>query len=412
MSPNRKADLQRKLAMAPLPKPPAGLAERIKNEIPQHLLVDVRKERQRLSQSIAFNMRVAASVLFLVLSVYLALHVLSRSENATASRRPPVPVAAAAKPQPRNEVRPVPPLLAPPPPKVDSKQNAPVQIAEAKPQPPMRQKSVAASEPAGEPGGVAGGSAQGVEMAPPPPPAVSQSAEAPLMAEAPAPAAKREAAPRAQSGFIADAAAAPLPLSPSSLFGISLANGKLTGVALIEHFAAPAAPPQSLRLDTEAALLDETPLLRVSVDLPEAKHPAGSSLPPVAADAKLDVAFNDDAVVSHRAIAGAASATESVLPSGASVTALYALELKPGLGRHATIATVRLHYRSVVDGKEHDITKKLRRSDIRQWDDASRRMKGTSLAAALVERLAPAETIAEKARAAHLDELAAVAEER
>jgi len=26
MSPNRKADLQRKLAMAPIPKPPAGLA--------------------------------------------------------------------------------------------------------------------------------------------------------------------------------------------------------------------------------------------------------------------------------------------------------------------------------------------------------------------------------------------------
>src|SRR5947209_18262872 len=105
MNANRKADLQRKLAMAPLPKPPAGLAERIKSEIPQHLLVDVRKERQRLSQSVAFNMRVAASVLFLVLSVYLALHVLSRAENENAARRrDAVPVAAAAKSQ-RSEER-------------------------------------------------------------------------------------------------------------------------------------------------------------------------------------------------------------------------------------------------------------------------------------------------------------------
>src|SRR2546430_11698509 len=80
MSPNRKADLQRKLAMAPIPKPPAGLAERIKSDIPQHLLLDVRKERERFSRSISFNLRVAASVILLIGSVYLALHVLTRAE--------------------------------------------------------------------------------------------------------------------------------------------------------------------------------------------------------------------------------------------------------------------------------------------------------------------------------------------
>src|SRR6266513_4806461 len=81
MSPNRKADLQRKLAMAPIPKPPAGLADRIKSDIPQHLLVvDVRKERERFSRSISFNIRVAASVILLIGSVYLALHVLTRAE--------------------------------------------------------------------------------------------------------------------------------------------------------------------------------------------------------------------------------------------------------------------------------------------------------------------------------------------
>jgi len=81
MSPNRKAELQRKLAMAPIPKPPAGLADRIKSEIPKHLLVDTEKERRRLSQAVYFNMRVAASILLLISSVYLALHVLSRSES-------------------------------------------------------------------------------------------------------------------------------------------------------------------------------------------------------------------------------------------------------------------------------------------------------------------------------------------
>src|ERR1043165_5504585 len=80
MSPNRKADLQRKLAMAPIPKPPAGLAERIKSEIPQPLLVDARKERERLSRSIAFNLRVAASIILLVGSVYLALRVMTMKD--------------------------------------------------------------------------------------------------------------------------------------------------------------------------------------------------------------------------------------------------------------------------------------------------------------------------------------------
>jgi len=81
MSANRKAELQRKLAMAPVAKPPAGLAERIKSEIPPGLKWDAEKERRRFSQSIAFNLRVAASILLLISSVYLALHVLSRYET-------------------------------------------------------------------------------------------------------------------------------------------------------------------------------------------------------------------------------------------------------------------------------------------------------------------------------------------
>src|SRR5436190_9190496 len=82
MTAKRKAELQRKLALAPVPKPPVDLADRIKGEIPKHLAVDAEKERVRLRQAVAFNVRVAASILLLVSSVYLALHLLSRKFGA------------------------------------------------------------------------------------------------------------------------------------------------------------------------------------------------------------------------------------------------------------------------------------------------------------------------------------------
>src|SRR5882672_426690 len=81
MNANRKADLQRKLTLAPVPKPPAGLAERIKTEIPKHLRFDAERERERLSASVAFNIRVAASILILISCAYLALQVLTRVDR-------------------------------------------------------------------------------------------------------------------------------------------------------------------------------------------------------------------------------------------------------------------------------------------------------------------------------------------
>ena len=91
---------------------------------------------------------------------------------------------------------------------------------------------------------------------------------------------------------------------------------------------------------------------------------------------------------------------------------MFEIALGPDTASRATIATVTLRYRSVDDGKEHVITRKLRASDVRGWDAATKRMKSASLAAALAESLMPRETIAEKAHAAGLDELAAIAEKR
>src|ERR1700682_451772 len=79
MSPNRKAELQRKLSLASIPRPPAGLADRIKSDIPQHLLAETEQQRQRLGRAVAFNVRVAASILLLVGSLFFALHLLNRA---------------------------------------------------------------------------------------------------------------------------------------------------------------------------------------------------------------------------------------------------------------------------------------------------------------------------------------------
>jgi len=111
MNTNRKADLQRKLTLAPVPKPPAGLAERIKSDIPKQLRFNAEKERQRFSRAITFNLSVAAAILVLVSSTYLALQLMSRVEdekrpgaldkiNIAPMRRPQMQAPTATTPSP------------------------------------------------------------------------------------------------------------------------------------------------------------------------------------------------------------------------------------------------------------------------------------------------------------------------
>jgi hypothetical protein len=95
MTTKRKADLQRRLSMASVPKPPAGLAERIKTDIPD--LIGTARERERLSSSVAFNLRVAASIILLISSAYLCIQLLSRAE-----RNADTPMAVAALKSERN----------------------------------------------------------------------------------------------------------------------------------------------------------------------------------------------------------------------------------------------------------------------------------------------------------------------
>jgi len=74
MNSKRRAELQRKLSIGEVPRPPEGLAERIKADIPKYLTAET--ERQRISSSVAFSMRVAASLILLFTSVFVTLHLL------------------------------------------------------------------------------------------------------------------------------------------------------------------------------------------------------------------------------------------------------------------------------------------------------------------------------------------------
>lgn len=113
MNADRRAALQRKLAVAPVPKPPAGLAARIKNQIPKELRFSAERERARLNQSVRLSVAVAASVIVVIATAYLALDVTTRSKVDESAK----PAAAAPLRQietPRLQV----PAVAPPAPQV------------------------------------------------------------------------------------------------------------------------------------------------------------------------------------------------------------------------------------------------------------------------------------------------------
>lgn len=410
MTRNRKADLQRKLAMAPVAKPPAGLADRIKSDIPQRLGVE--PERTRLRKSAMFNLRIAASIILLVSSLYLALRLVSRSEmnvsptvaSAVKSDSSPVPRTAIAlpntPPEPGSarvqERADLPALPRVPPPTSIAATPAPVRVAEAK-------REEAAGMNAGAPAFVDAvqetlpltQSTAIVNTAPaapaPPPPAAAVEQPAPVVTAEGGSMAREKTAAKSSAAAPAEARdAAPQP-AVRNFFAIqqAISRGEApreTDVyAIVQHFAAPERAPADLHVELEASAmpLDATKwLLRVSVDAP------GKTSAPI------DLAFGD-ALAAHRQLAG------SVEPNQ---TALYEIEFKPGAKPDETIATIRA-------GNARSM---LRVADLHKWDNASARMKRASLAATWArspKSRTQTEAIVAKAREAHLDELADIAEQ-
>jgi hypothetical protein len=423
MTRNRKADLQRKLSMAPVAKPPAGLADRIKNDIPQHVAVEAGNERTRFRTLSAFNLRIAASIILLVSSVYLTLHLVSRnganldtrSKMANKEAEAPAPRTAVALPNtppaPGSARVPeradLPPLPSVPPPRSIAAQPAPERIAEAKHQ-------EAVSMTAGTPVYVAdtansapqltvvGNAPIVVPQAPPPPPAaaetiaaapeggsnarertVTKSPAAPMPFPSPVP------PPPPVANESRDAAAEAPPVRNFYAIQEAIAHGQTPrdadANAFVQHFAAPEQKPADLRVELEAsaAPLDATKwLLRVSVDAP------GKTSAPV------DLTFGD-AIAAHRALTGSVAPNE---------TALYEIEFKPNVKTDQTIAAVRAG----------EVKTSLRVGDLRHWSESSPRMKRASLAAAWArapQSRKQTEEIVAKAREAHIDELADIAEQ-
>ena len=131
MNPKRKAELQRKLSIMPVPKPPDGLLKRLKADIPQDL-AEVTGGGARTPAS--FNLRVAASFLLVLASTaFVTLYLLRGGREmpklpAAAPRAASVPALVQPKALPEAELT---VSLAEPPSRADAAKPALV-VAEAK----------------------------------------------------------------------------------------------------------------------------------------------------------------------------------------------------------------------------------------------------------------------------------------
>jgi hypothetical protein len=494
MNSKRRAELQRKLSINAVPRPPAGLADRIKADIPNYLQPE--PERQRFGRSIAFNIRIAASVLLVVMTAVVTVHLMSPgaeqqiAATSTAAPRNVAPSAkmAQARQAATEEVRvdihqepgaqiatvstgqdqPVFGYAPPPPPRIEAAREV-VNIAGAQPADAeaetkaelsfdgFTETRIASGSESGVAGGVIGGTPGGVagnagrsgerndvaqlsdarktmpQTMPAQPPAAAAAAAPParmreesITVTASAPAVEQGKA--STMSFVAEAHAADLSLeTKTNVFGISVDPGVFHRIkssieaghrpaasavdieALVNYFAgAPArAPKRGLRLEVEAspALIDtdgEHAVLRFTIDTPFQKLAKNASVPPAASNVRVSIDVNRDVVASIQRIGDSdAIAPESVLHHNLSVTGLYTLELKKGLTSKSRVATVRLEYTSVEDGKTHTIEKIVRGDDLaKTWTRASRRHRLASLGALWGESLKGAATGVDVARRA------------
>ena len=498
MNSKRRAELQRKLSMGAVPRPPADLSDRIKADIPQYLQTEA--ERARFSGSVAFSMRVAASILLLITTAFVTLRLLETEPEQMASFKaakpqlipavthrsvPANPAAPRPQPQPLGEeVRldiaqeiAVPASSAPAPRAatmpvgVESRQvdreadqardnedtptwtdvqeitaNAagamddraePAQIAEMLPAepPPARERKEAVAEPSSTSAGAdaLGRSAQSADATrktlgrrTAPAPMVPPPAAAPMPVPPPPPAESFTITASAPS-LMSEAHASELSLAQKpQVFGISVdpkvflemkttlqkgnrpAAASVNVDALVNYFAGPPdRAPRRVSLEVEASPAPveadgDRAVLRFTIDTPRIKVGPRESTPPAAAEARLDIEIDPKAVASFHRIGGTPTvAPESMLLHNLSVTGLYELELRPQLSAKQRVATVRLRYRSVTNGKPQVITRVVHGSDLaRDWARASRRHRLASLGAVWGESLKGSGVRADVARRA------------
>lgn len=459
MNSKRRAELQRKLSMGAVPRPPSDLLHRIKADIPQYL--ETPSERDRFSGNVAFTMRVAASILMLITTAFITLRLIEPSTKeaastmASAPRENITPAVSRYQTQPSAKVAPEAQRSAEP---VRLADELTLDIAQEVPQAPRRARAEAAGAPPPPPAAMsesieeprqqlADGRLNQSETGFAPEPALEKDALAGAetnradeeskklardtagIAQAPAPV--MAAARPASSSLMSEAYASDLDMGfnkgrKSEVFGISvdpnvfddvkttLQEGKRPAAAnvdidaLVNYFAGPPArTPRRVALEVEASPAPveaegDHAVLRFTIDTPRMDVPARSSTPPIGRDARIEIQIDPKAVANFRRIGGDAEiAPQSILYYNVSVTGLYQLELKPQLQFGQLIATVRLRYRSVSDGREHTITRVVRGKDLaRDWARASRRHRLASLGAVWSESLKGSLPQAEVARRA------------
>jgi hypothetical protein len=428
MTPNRKAELQRKLSMTPLPKPPAGLSERIKREIPKDLRSPIDRERERFSRSSLHTMRLAASILLLVGGAFVGVHLLSRMEapkQQSVARQKASPAAEAT-----NEDKPAAMAEAPTAP--------PVLVGRADVETGSRNNVERDEERRGALNGVTGRVQPPLAAAPPPPAGLKdkkrEDAEpAPLtLADATErgretlagtaggvaqqdSAAMRSVAATAPAMAAKSAAVSKSIAVRSELFGISVDRQAFDRVkSAIERGERPAASTVDV-----AALVNyfagAAPLARrdVVLDLEASSRPVpdGSSTALVRcsvdtsaeiADATLELTFDSISVSAQRRIGDGetASATERIVPASRSVTALYEVTLRPNVRARQAVAMATLTYRSA-DGQQHTLRRGVSYNEaIGAWKNRSRRHRLATLGAMWGESLRASTGGADVARTA------------
>lgn len=420
MTRNRKAELQRKLSMASLPTPPPDLARRIKDQIPGDLGLPIEHDRTRMRRSVAFDVRVAASILLLISAAFAGLQIFSRSKApAGASRSIADARSIGSRTSPsaaieRNRVSDEPRLLPttpPPAPRLTRQTREQAEetvLTAAAPEARSRQIADAATPIVAEPPMATASMPENSPAAPAAtPPAMADLANQ-ATAKA-APSEEKSADSVAQTPARAAAIQSPAGAS-SKVAGLLGASPKMqarggsafaqaealvrrhealdsdAAAAIIEHFALPASRPErSVRLETETIAFPGvepgTLFVRVSVDAAGGK--TGGS------DFHLTIEPADGSPATPR--------FEQVVAPGAAATHVEALSLDTAKD---ALAIVRLRYRDP-NGTDRAVERRILPTEAVVWEKATPRGRAATLAALFVRRLQEGRPLAPLAVMAH-----------
>jgi len=432
MNSKRRAELQRKLSMGPVARPPADLLDRLKADIPKYL--EPEAERRGFTPTLALSMRVAASLILLITTGVVTMKLLEPASQETSVRsvahmeRPIQAVtrnlagspatAPAAEEEVRLEITQVVPssvpVAAPAAPATVAPQRAENDAVEAK-----KERAKTSVDSAGQETAIVAEAAAAPVQTRAATDFVTITAEAPtLAAPPPEPAFAPTPAPapaERSTGLVSELFAYSIPLEQKkTVFGISIDPETFRSIkkdlesgtrpspnrvdvdALVNYFAgAPAkAPRRAVNLEVEASpspLKSEgqRAILRFTIDTARVEVAQRASTPPAAIDAKVEIDFNENAVASHHRVGSTSGITaEAILLHNVSVTGLYEVELKPKLKSTQRVATVRLKYRDLTTGREQTITRVVYGRDLaKEWVRASRRHRLASLGAVWSETL-------------------------